>query len=96
MIKARPKYTTDLYGTIYIDNIQKVVVINLSNHSDNIFFWCWIHHKQIPGCMTYVVHPGSYSLSRVVPAALQHLCQRSFYKIFIKFRNSKKMYLKLF
>ena len=29
MIKARPKYTTDLYGTIYIDNIQKAVVICL-------------------------------------------------------------------
>ena len=28
--------------------------------------------------------------------ATQHLCQRSFYKIFVKFRNSKKMYLKLF
>ena len=29
MIKARSKYSTDLYGTIYIDNIQKVVVICL-------------------------------------------------------------------
>jgi hypothetical protein len=29
MIKARPKYPTDLYGTIYIDNIQKAVVISL-------------------------------------------------------------------
>ena len=29
MTKARPKYSTDLYGTIYIDNIQKVVVIYL-------------------------------------------------------------------
>ena len=29
MIKARPKYSTDLYGTIYIDNIQKAVVICL-------------------------------------------------------------------
>ena len=27
MIKARPKYPTDLYGTIYINNIQKAVVI---------------------------------------------------------------------
>jgi hypothetical protein len=25
-----------------------------------------------------------------------YLCQRPFYKIFVKFRNSKKMYLKLF
>jgi hypothetical protein len=29
MIKATPKYTTDLYGTIYIHNIQKAVVICL-------------------------------------------------------------------
>ena len=29
MIKARPKYPTDLYGTNYIDNIQKAVVISL-------------------------------------------------------------------
>ena len=29
MIKARPKYPTDLYGTIYIDNIPKAVVICL-------------------------------------------------------------------
>ena len=29
MIKARPKYSTELYGTIYIDNIQKAVVICL-------------------------------------------------------------------
>jgi len=29
MIKARPKYPTDLHGTIYIDNIQKPVVICL-------------------------------------------------------------------
>ena len=29
MIKARPKYPTDLYGTIYINNIQKAVVICL-------------------------------------------------------------------
>ena len=29
MTKARPKYPTDLNGTIYIDNIQKAVVICL-------------------------------------------------------------------
>ena len=41
--------------------------------------------------------PHLHSLSRVVvPATLtQHLCQRSFYKIFVKFRNSKKKVLKL-
>ena len=44
------------------------------------------------------VHVKHHSLSRVVvPATLTfHLCQRSFYKIFVKFRNSKKIYLKLF
>jgi uncharacterized membrane protein len=26
MIKTRSKYPTDLYGTIYIDNIQKTAV----------------------------------------------------------------------
>jgi hypothetical protein len=29
MIKARPKYPMDLYDNIYIDNIQKAVVICL-------------------------------------------------------------------
>ena len=29
MIKARPKYPTDLYGTICIDNAQKYIVICL-------------------------------------------------------------------
>ena len=29
MIKARPKYPTDLYDNIYIDNIQKAAVICL-------------------------------------------------------------------
>ena len=39
----------------------------------------------------------SHSLYRVVvPAMLtQHLCQCSFYKIFVKFRNSKKNVLKI-
>ena len=45
------------------------------------FLWLWKHH----------------SLSRVVvPATLtQHLCQRSFHKIFVKFRNNKKNVLKI-
>jgi hypothetical protein len=60
MIKARPKYPTDLYGNIYIDNIQKAVVICLI--IPTIFpFDGWIHYKVFdkkkPGCMTYVVHP---------------------------------------
>jgi hypothetical protein len=29
MVTARPKYPTDFYGTIYIDHIQKAVVICL-------------------------------------------------------------------
>jgi hypothetical protein len=57
MIKARPKYPTDLYGTIYIDNIQKAVVICLI--IPTIFsFDAGSSIKKIPGCMTYVVHPG--------------------------------------
>jgi hypothetical protein len=56
MIKARPKYPTDLHGTIYIDNIQKAVVICLiipttfpvdaGSRVDNVrhtsgYFLCW-------------------------------------------------------
>ena len=37
-------------------------------------------------------HCYYHSLSRVV---VLHLCQRSFYKIFVKFRNSKKNVLKI-
>jgi hypothetical protein len=42
-------------------------------------------------------HIFYHSLPRVVvPATLtQHLCQRSFYKIFVKFRNSKRNVLKI-
>ena len=59
MIKARPKYPTDLYGTIYINNIQKAVVICLI--IPTIFPFDAISSiKKIPGCITYVVHhPGS-------------------------------------
>ena len=32
----------DLYDNIYIDNIQKAVVICLICRNDNISFWCWI------------------------------------------------------
>jgi hypothetical protein len=56
MIKARPKYPTDLHGTIYIDNIQKAVVICLI--SSTIFpFDAGSSITKIPGCMTYVVYP---------------------------------------
>ena len=57
MIKARPKYPTDLYDTIYIDNIQKAVVICLI--IPTIFPFDAGSSIKIPGCMTYVVHPGS-------------------------------------
>ena len=57
MIKARPKYPTDLYGTIYIDNIQKAVVISLI--IPTIFPFDAGSSIKKPGCMTYVVHPGS-------------------------------------
>jgi hypothetical protein len=56
MIKARPKYPMDLYGTIYIDNIQKAVVICLI--VPTIFPFDAGSSIKIPGCMTYVVHPG--------------------------------------
>jgi hypothetical protein len=61
MIKARPKYPTDLYGSIYIDNIQKAVVICLTiptafsfddgSRVDNVrhasgYFLCWIQHQR--------------------------------------------------
>jgi hypothetical protein len=55
MIKARPKYPTDLYGTIYIDNIQKAVVISLI--TPTIFPFDAGSSIKKPGCMTYVVHP---------------------------------------
>ena len=51
MIKARPKYTADLHGTIYIDNIEKAVVI------------CLIIPTTFPvdaGWITYVIHPGIF------------------------------------
>jgi hypothetical protein len=61
MVKARPKYPTDLYGTIYIDNIQKAVVIciiipttfpfDVGSRLDNArhtsgYFLCWIQHQK--------------------------------------------------
>ena len=60
MIKARSKYPTDLYSTIYIDNIQKAVVICLiiptfpfdaGSRVDNVrhtscHFLCWIQHQR--------------------------------------------------
>jgi hypothetical protein len=61
MIKARPKYPTDLFGTIYIDNIQKAVVICLifpttfhfdsGSRVDNVrhtsgYFLSWIQHQK--------------------------------------------------
>jgi hypothetical protein len=56
MIKARPKYLTNLYGTIYIDNIKKAVVICLI--IPTIFpFDAGSSIKKISGYMTYVVHP---------------------------------------
>ena len=58
MIKTRPKYPTDLQGTIYINNIQKAVVVYLiipttfSLDAESSI-------KKTPGCMTDVVHPAS-------------------------------------
>ena len=58
MIKARPKYPTDLYGTNCIDNIQKAVVICLinpkifpfdQNNTRMYDVWCplWIQHQKV-------------------------------------------------
>ena len=53
MIKARPKYPTDLNGTIYIDNIQKTVFICLI--IPIIFsFDAGSSINKIPRCMTFV------------------------------------------
>ena len=57
MIKARPKYPTDLYGNIYIDNIQNAVVICLIIPTFPFDAIIKFSIKKIPGCMTYVVHP---------------------------------------
>ena len=60
MIKARPKYPTDLHSTIYIDDIQKAVVICLiiptfpfdaGSRVDNVRhasgdLLCWIQHQE--------------------------------------------------
>ena len=58
MIKPRPKYPMDLYGTIYIDNIQKAVVICLLIPT-KFAFDSRPTIKKISGCVAYVVHPGS-------------------------------------
>jgi hypothetical protein len=62
MIKARPKYSMDLYGSIYIDNIQKYVVIclfikttfpfdagsrvDIVRHTSGYFFLCWFQQQK--------------------------------------------------
>ena len=56
--QTRPKYPTELHGNIYIDNIQKAVIICLII-STKFPFDTGPSIKKIPGCMTYVVHPGS-------------------------------------
>ena len=53
MIKARLKYPTDLYGTIYNDNIQKAVVICLIIPTTFPF-------DAYPGWTMYVIHPGIF------------------------------------
>ena len=64
MIKARSKYPMDLYGTIYINNIQKAVVICLI--IPTIFpFDVGSSIKKIPRCMTYVVHPDTIGYTAI-------------------------------
>jgi hypothetical protein len=67
MIKARTKYPTDLYGTIYIDNIQKAVVICLiipttfpfdaGSRVDNVRHTSRFFLMLDPGWTTYVIYP---------------------------------------
>jgi hypothetical protein len=59
LIKSRPKYPTDLYGTIYIDNIQKAVEISLFPLT--LTYTTPTERHIIPrvsGGTTYVIHPG--------------------------------------
>jgi hypothetical protein len=44
----------------------------------------------------YVASEFTFSIQSCRSYYAYHLCQRPFYKIFVKFRNSRKMYLKLF
>ena len=64
MMKAIPKYPTDLYCTIYIDTIQKDVVICLI--IPTFFFML------DPGWTTYVIHPGIF-LCLIRPASKENV-----------------------
>jgi hypothetical protein len=54
-------------------------------------------NNEHPDWMTDLKHTDSaFSIQSCrICYATQHLCQRSFYKIFVKFRNSKKNVLKI-
>ena len=43
MIKARPKYPTDLYGNIYINAESRVDNVR---HTSGYFFLCWIQYQK--------------------------------------------------
>ena len=55
--------TTNLYDKSQTKVLFTLIILkktcHLSNHSDNISFWCYIQHKKILGCMMYIVNPGS-------------------------------------
>ena len=78
MIKTRPKYPTDLYGTIYIDNIQKAVLCLIIP----TIFPFGFSIKKIPGCMTYVFHPGS-SIKRICITYVVHPEQSKYPNIYL-------------
>jgi hypothetical protein len=62
MIKARPKYPTDFHGTIYIDNIQKAVVIFLIIPT-TFPFDAWIQSGQRTSYIRVFFYAG-YSIKR--------------------------------
>jgi hypothetical protein len=57
MIKTRPKYPMDLYDTIYINNIQKAVVICLIIPTTFTFD---AGSSQSGQRRTYVIHPSIF------------------------------------
>ena len=57
---------------------------------------CPCDKLQEPAIFTIVPYKLPFSIQKCRSCyGTQHLCQRSFYKIFVKFRNSKKNVLKM-
>jgi hypothetical protein len=63
------------------------------NEKIEILFFCNLFCRKVSSSAGF----NSFSIQSCRSCyATLHRCQRPFYKIFVKFRNSKKMYLKLF